>query len=79
MGPNFREILPILVQNDVRFIVIGGGAALAHGAARLTYDVDIVYARNPEDLCRLAAALQPYQPYLRVLRPGCRFAGTSGH
>ncbi len=24
MGPNFREILPILVQNDVRFIVIGG-------------------------------------------------------
>jgi predicted nucleotidyltransferase len=73
MGPNFREILPILVQNDVRFIVIGGGAALAHGAARLTYDVDIVYARNPEDLRRLAAALQPYQPYLRGAPPGLPF------
>ena len=73
MGPNFREILPILVQNDVRFIVIGGGAALAHGAARLTYDVDIVYARDPENLLRLATALQPYQPYLRGAPPGLPF------
>ena len=73
MGPNFREILPILVQNDVRFIVIGGGAALAHGAARLTYDVDVVYARDPENLRRLAAALQPYQPYLRGAPPGLPF------
>jgi predicted nucleotidyltransferase len=73
MGPNFREILPLLVQYDVRFIVIGGGAALAHGAARLTYDVDIVYARDPEDLSRLAAALQPYQPYLRGAPPGLPF------
>lgn len=46
MGLNFREILPILVQNDVRFIVIGGGAALAHGPARLTY-VGVVYSRDP--------------------------------
>ncbi len=49
MGPNFREILPILVQNEVRFIVIGGGAALAHGAARLTYDVDVVYDPDLEN------------------------------
>ncbi len=73
MGPNFREILPVLVQNDVRFIVIGGGAALAHGAARLTYDVDVVYARDLENLLRLATALQPYQPYLRGAPPGLPF------
>src|SRR5262249_45847462 len=73
MGPNFREILPILVRNDVRFIVIGGGAALAHGSARLTYDVDVVYARDPENLRRLAKALQPYQPYLRGAPPGLPF------
>jgi predicted nucleotidyltransferase len=65
VGPNFDEILPVLVRNDVRFIVIGGGASLAHGAARLTYDVDVVYARDPENLRRLAEALPPYQPYLR--------------
>ena len=73
MGPNFDEILPILVQNDIRFIVIGGGAALAHGAARLTYDVDVVYARDLENLRRLATALQPYQPYLRGAPPGLPF------
>jgi predicted nucleotidyltransferase len=73
MGPNFHEILPILVRNEVRFIVIGGGAALAYGAARLTYDVDIVYARDPENLRRLATALQPFQPYLRGAPPGLPF------
>jgi hypothetical protein len=35
-GPNFREILPLLVEHAVRFIVIGGGAAAMHGAARAT-------------------------------------------
>jgi predicted nucleotidyltransferase len=73
MGPNLREILPILVQNNVRFIVIGGAAALVHGSARLTYDVDVVYGRDPENLRRLATALQPYQPYLRGAPPGLPF------
>jgi len=43
MGPNFREILPLLIRHKVRFIVIGGGAAIAHGLARTTYDVDVVF------------------------------------
>ncbi len=30
MAPNFSGILPLLVLSDVQFIVIGGGAALAH-------------------------------------------------
>jgi hypothetical protein len=45
----------------------------AHGAARLTYDVDIVYSRDPDNLRRLATALQPYQPYLRGVPPGLPF------
>lgn len=65
MGPNFREILPLLIQHKVRFIVIGGGAAIAHGLARSTYDVDVVYARDAENIRNLAAALQNHQPYLR--------------
>src|SRR5581483_2564602 len=73
MGPNFREILPLLIEHEVRFIVIGGGAALAHGLARPTYDVDVVYARDPENLRRLVAALAPRQPYLRGAPPGLPF------
>jgi hypothetical protein len=62
VGPNFREILPQLVRHHVRFIVIGGGAAIAHGSARATYDVDVVYARDLENLRNLTVALQPHQP-----------------
>ena len=73
MGPNFREILPLLLQHNVRFIVIGGGAAIAHGLARATYDVDVVYARDEQNIRNLAAALQSYQPYLRGVPPGLPF------
>jgi predicted nucleotidyltransferase len=73
VGPNFREILPVLTSGQVRFIVIGGGAAIAHGLARTTYDVDVVYARDPENIRRLVAALQPYHPYLRGAPAGLPF------
>lgn len=51
MSPgNFAYFLPVLTQHEVRYVLIGGGAAIAHGLARTTYDVDIVYDRAPENL-----------------------------
>lgn len=41
----------------VEFVVIGGVAAIAHGARRSTLDLDIVPAPDPENLRRLAAAM----------------------
>jgi hypothetical protein len=41
--------------------VIGGAAAIAHGSARLTQDLDIVYERSPENLKRLVAAWEMYK------------------
>ena len=73
MTPLVREILPLLVRNNVRFIVIGGAAGLAHGAARATYDIDVVYARDAENLGNIIAALAPYQPYLRGVPSGLPF------
>jgi predicted nucleotidyltransferase len=70
---NFAEILPLLVKHGVQFIVIGGGAAIAHGWAATTYDVDVVYARDPKNLEHLVAALAPHQPYLRGAPPGLPF------
>jgi hypothetical protein len=72
-GPNFREILALLLRHNVRFIVIGGGAGVAHGLARATYDVDVVYARDAENIHNLVTALQPHQPYLRGAPPGLPF------
>ena len=71
---DFAALIRALVDGDVTFIVVGGAAATAHGAARLTLDLDIVYDRQPHNLARLAAALESYRPYLRGMPPGLPFA-----
>jgi hypothetical protein len=70
---DFRRLLEALVTAGVEFIIIGGMAATAHGSAHVTVDLDLVYRRTLENIARLAAALQPLQPYLRGAPPGLPF------
>jgi hypothetical protein len=70
---DFGRILTTLVDAGVDFILIGGTAGNVHGAARVTYDVDVVYARDVANLERLASALAPYSPYPRGAPPGLPF------
>jgi hypothetical protein len=70
---DFEALLGTLDRNKVDYIVIGGAAALAHGSARFTQDLDIVYSRSPENLGRLVTALRDFQPYLRGVPPGLPF------
>lgn len=70
---DFEALLATLVRHEVAFIVVGGAAAIAHGSARLTQDLDIVYERSAANLDRLVAALADYQPYLRGVPPGLPF------
>lgn len=70
----FSILIPLLVKNEIRFIVVGGAAAVAHGSSRLTNDMDIVYDRSPENIQRIVSALQPYHPYLRDAPPNLPFA-----
>lgn len=57
--------LRILVEQEVRFVVIGGVAAIALGSPSLTGDLDICYARDRENLQRLAGALREMEAELR--------------
>lgn len=43
---NFRQLIQVLLDGGVEFILVGGMAATAHGSARVTQDVDVVYARR---------------------------------
>src|SRR5688500_13550561 len=70
---HFREILRVLTAGGVEFIVVGGVAGFAHGSARLTSDVDVVYRRTPENLRRIATTLAPHKPYPRGAPPGLPF------
>ena len=66
-------MIRVFAASAVEFIVIGGVAATAHGSARSTVDLDVVYRQTQENVARLAAALAPYQPYLRGAPPGLPF------
>ena len=71
---DFRSLLTLLAGAHVEFIIVGGAAATAHGSARLTQDLDIVYRRTPENISRLVRALAPHAPYLRGAPPGLPFS-----
>ena len=70
---DFKQVLEILLREDVQFVLIGGLAANVHGTARVTYDIDVVYARNDENLNKIERALAPTAPYLRGAPPGLPF------
>lgn len=69
----FDQLIRTLQDAGVEFILVGGIAATVHGSARHTEDIDIVYARTPDNIDRVAAALAPYEPYLRGAPPGLPF------
>jgi hypothetical protein len=60
-----RQLLALLAESEIRFAVIGGVALIARGVQRATEDLDIAYARDRENLARLAAALATIHPRLR--------------
>ena len=68
MAPEFRpdRILRVLEQHDVRFVLIGGLAATAHGSPQVTNDVDITPERSRENLHRLSAALKELGARIRT-------------
>lgn len=58
-------ILQTLARHDVKFVIIGGIAGRLWGSTTVTNDLDICYARDPENLKSLAAALRDLKAKLR--------------
>jgi predicted nucleotidyltransferase len=70
---NLAAQLRLLADAGVAFIVIGGMAAAAHGSARSTLDLDVVYSRDRDNVRRLVGCLGPHHPYLRGAPAGLPF------
>ena len=70
---DFQGLLSTLTRNGVEYIVIGGTAGIAHGSARLTQHLDIVYLRTPDNLINLSAVLAGLSPYLGGAPAGLPF------
>lgn len=61
----FQAILGALVGGEVRFILVGGVAAVLQGVPTHTFDVDVVHARDPENARRLATVLRSLEACYR--------------
>lgn len=67
MTADVGELLRRLSDAGVEFIVVGGAAAVLHGAPITTEDVDIVHRRTAANVARLKAVLDDLNAHVREL------------
>ena len=63
---NAELVFHLLEKEQVEAVLVGGLAAVAHGAVYMTNDIDLCYNPAPSNLTRLVRALEPIHPRLRV-------------
>jgi hypothetical protein len=77
------DIIRILVEHDVEFVIVGGMAAVLQGAPVNTFDLDVVYDRSPENVQRVLSALSKLDAIFRDdprrLRPNESHLASAGH
>lgn len=59
------RLLRSLTDGRVDFVVIGGVAAILHGSARNTFDLDICFANDPDNLEALGSTLVSLRAQMR--------------
>jgi len=84
MRKRFADVLRLLVERRVDFMVVGGVAAVLHGAPVSTFDLDVLYSPATENLPRLAEALHELDalyrdPAGRRIRPDVERLAAGGH
>ena len=72
---DLSEILEGLIKAGVKFILVGGLAAVVQGAPVTTLDVDIVHNRSPENIAKLFEFLKSIDAIYRrpddiIIEPG---------
>lgn len=80
---DIESLLRALLDGGVELIVVGGVAAILHGAPTTTRDLDIVHRRTPENIERLLAVLGALdasvrEPGNRRLRPTASLLAGTG-
>ncbi|MGD0093373.1 MAG: hypothetical protein ABSE73_25955 [Planctomycetota bacterium] len=68
-----ENLIKTLIRHQVEFVLIGGVAATIYNSAYVTVDANLCYARTPENLKKLAAALRELKAELRGAPRGLPF------
>jgi hypothetical protein len=61
-----KDLLCLLADSEVPFVVVGGYAARMHGSSLLTEDIDVCAVLSPENISKLRELLAPYHPVNRM-------------
>lgn len=64
-GSDLSALLEGLLSSGVKFVLVGGLAAVVQGAPITTMDVDIVHNRSSENIAKLLAFLKSIDAYHR--------------
>jgi len=64
--PDLENLVTHLIEHGVDFAVVGGFAAVAHGAPLVTQDLDVCCEFSVDNLMRLQAALSDLHPAHRM-------------
>jgi hypothetical protein len=77
------DVLELLVRHDVEFIVVGMTAGVLQGAPAVTFDLDVLYARDSTNVAHVLAALRELDAVFRTderrLRPNDSHLRSPGH
>lgn len=65
-SPDLARLVQVLDRHGVEYLVVGGVAARAYGATRLTQDLDCLIRRSRANLVQVAEALVELGAHLRV-------------
>ena len=68
-SPDFRELLNIFAEHEVRYLVVGGYAVMKYTEPRFTKDLDLWIATDPENAEAVFAALREFGAPLKDLTP----------
>ncbi|MBK9294081.1 MAG: nucleotidyltransferase [Oligoflexia bacterium] len=63
---NLNSLLKVLLENKIDFVLIGGYAAILHGASQVTQDLDICALLTDENINKLRQAFKDYHPIHRM-------------
>jgi len=72
MSPSFLTILSALQRHGLEFAVVGGVAAVLHGAPVTTFDLDLLVRVSDDNADRLLACLDELDARYRAHSPPLR-------
>jgi predicted nucleotidyltransferase len=59
---NLNNLLKLLLENDIEFVIVGGFAAIVHGSSFVTKDLDVCAPMTPDQLQKLRKCLADIHP-----------------